>query len=224
MSTPSKKRRKAREWMQREYAQRKIERAEGTREGHRQGAADMAHDMMALLPNTDTDIDYLPLDPLDERKQKVTYIIKRFPDPYERGPYYQVPMPTQPLRPLFSRVPSQILDSMSVVNFRPIEHAISLHGERGISSLVWFTWEPDKGSDELKERTSALFTSMGKLTTARMFIRDHVQMQPSDLLLRALVLIDECVDEIRRRLGKFAPEPDMSRRERINRYFFAQRW
>ena len=196
MSTPSKKRRQAREWMH--QAVDTFEK-KGAARGFRDGAARMRDDMMRLLPDRDNRRSHE-----DERGLHVTSVINAFPDPYEDGPYYRVPMPAVSSFDLGGRL-GTIPERYNTVDFRPIEHAITNRGPTGSATLRWFTWEPTSGSDELGERTAALFTGLGKLTRAASYVEFATMRYGAPELIEARDMIRDAADELRRRLGKFAP-------------------
>jgi hypothetical protein len=215
MST-SKKRKAARVWMQ--QAVKKYTH-EGQQRGFREGADRMRADMMHLLPEIDRrEVDHVT------GKPHVHSVIRKFPDPYEHGPYYRVAMPSGGLFAWPMNVRSQ---TMQFVDFRPIRNQLTTEGMGGKATLEWFTWEPTEGSEEIGERTSALFTGMGKLAYAASVVEGvatySMHHAGNGELMRASEIIKECTEEFRRLLGKFAPEPPIEdRRTQQQRYM--RRW
>jgi hypothetical protein len=198
MSTPSKKRRAARAWMEIERGRRAVERHAGFREG----AARMQADMMTLIPTVENSYDEE-----DPRAVHVKSIVNIFPDPYKRGLHFRVPMA---MIPAFSpTVCSDVFsERIEYVDFLPVEHKLTRRGPRGSSSLVWWTWEPTTGSAEGKERTSCMFRSMNKLGHVAMTLKHLglVELRHSFEIMRCTELINECCEELRLQLGQFAPE------------------
>ncbi len=234
MSTPSKKRRAAREWMHK--AKERFERegeSRGRSIGIREGADRMQRDMMQLVPTETRHFN-------DEHGPIAIGFIDQFPKVSEQGPFYRaiVPMPA----PLTSFARAQLSVShipamMRTVDFRPIRwrHEVRVPEGRGV--LEWVTWEPTRGNDEVEKRTSVLLKNFGKLSHAGWLVRYMAQnalmMGDSNAadLGKAGVLLDEAIDEIRLVLGRFAPEEfapaGMTPREALDRYFFpthAPRW
>lgn len=225
MSSPSKRRKAARAWMG-EVAKKFA--AEGHREGHRVGAREMRNDMMRLLPK----LDRQEIDPVSG-KPHVRSVIKAFPDPYEHGPYFRVPMPSGGYNswPMHDHTRSSSM-RMQHIDFRPIEHAIRTEGMGGVAELRWYTWEPTEGSAEIGEHTSALFTGMGKLGYVARLIEQsaigamyslHANPSLAADLKRAHELLEECTEEFRRKLGKFAPIPS-EEDERAQQRRYGMRW
>ncbi len=195
---------------------------EGFAKGFRNGADNMRADMMALLPDPDgSDVDMVTGRP------HTRSIIKAFPDPYEHGPYYRavMPSPFDRVSPWGSTIPTEVARKIRTVDFRPIKHAITKETPNGKASLTWFTWEPTEGSEELGEHTSALFTGMGKLGFVASLVR-NCAMYSNDFrageLYRASELLEECTEEFRRMLGKFAPISNEDERTQRERYM--RRW
>ena len=221
MSTPSKKRRQARAWMKNEYAQREIIEERARREGIFRGREQMAKDARKLLPEPDRTYN-------NERGgQDVVQVIKKFPSPYEGMSVFRVPMPsvTSLSRDRFAF--NRMAERVEFIDFRPIEHALTVYGDNCSSSLRWFTWEPARGDEEVERRTKALFTGMGKLAYVARTL-DHMKYafgggrqscsncgqavaehRAFGELQRASELLTECADELRLRLGKFAPEENL---------------
>lgn len=228
MSTPSKKRRAARSWMHKHVAQEKKEREQLVSQARIAGRADIIRDMRALLPEPERAYN-------NERGgQDVISVIKKFPSPYEGTPVFRVPFPTifAPKRLTFAPSMASMAflpERMRFVTFRPIEHALTVHDyDHSASSLRWFTWEPDNDGEngECTERTKALFTGMNKLAyvarelegTMGPYYSGHqrcnncgatVQRLGSYTVIESCVrVVKECSDELRRRLGEFAPKTE----------------
>lgn len=194
MSTPSKKRRQAREWMRK--AADSYEK-KGVARGFREGAARMRDDMMRLLP----DPDGRSYD--DNGQPHVRQMIRRFPDPYENGPYYRVPMPAGGIQDfrMFAGTRSEM---MRTIDFRPVQHAITTSGPGGRATLGWFTWEPTSGSEELGERTAGLFHGLRKLSRVSSYLDWMSMTDRTGVVIEARDLLRDATEELRRRLGKFA--------------------
>lgn len=228
MSTRSKTRKKAREWMQNEIEQRKVIAARARREGQE----DMRRDGRTLFPsklktynNAEGGID-------------VSSVIESFPSPYGGVPNFRVPFP---------HVSSLSRDSLrfgayafsereAFLEFRPVEHAFRKRIGESSVELRWFAWEPNHGTKELEEHTSALFHGMGKLGYVQRVIEmiamgwapgstncgncgeRSPQHSHYGELTRAKELLTECVDELRLRLGKLAPKQELSEREEDYRF------
>lgn len=207
MSTPSKKRRKAREWM---HKAKSRFTEEGHRAGFREGANRMRDDMMRLIPDDER------VDRSDPHCVTVRHFIRRFPDPHEHGPYYRVAMPV-PHSPLFNRTAAAI-DGVKHIDFRPIHHAYRVDGLGGRAQLEWFTWEPTVGTAEVEARTSVLLKNYGMLCAAAARLRSFVVMNPISDLVQVGVMLDEGIADIGRVLGKFAPVEQLSPHEAFNRY------
>ena len=226
MSTRSKVRKKAREWMKKELEQRKVIEARARREGQE----DMRRDGRTLFPsrqrsynNADGGLDAMS-------------VIETFPSPYNGVPVFRVPFPAVSS---FSRdwaYAAHVPERERYLEFRAVEHAFRKRIGNSSVELRWFTWEPSQGTKELEEHTSALFHGMGKLG----FVQKTIEMisgywAPNTStcgncgerssahphygeLQRASQLLSECVDEMRLRLGKLAPKPELSEREELYRY------
>lgn len=226
MSTRSKTRKKAREWMQKEIDQRKVIEARARREGQE----DMRRDGRTLFPakqrtynNADGGID-------------VSSVIESFPSPYGGVPNFRVPFP---MVSSFSRdfmYAAHVSERERYLEFRPVEHAFRKRIGESSVELRWFAWEPNHGTKELEEHTSALFHGMGKLNYVQKTLEmisgywapsastcgncgERSSAHPSyGELQRASELLNECVEELRLRLGKLAPKPELSEREELYRY------
>lgn len=226
MSTKSKSRKKAREWMQKEVEQRKVIAARAREEGRE----DMRRDGRTLFPskqwtynNADGGID-------------VSSVIESFPSPYGGVPNFRVPFPRVSS---FSRdymYAAHISEREAFLEFRPVEHAFRKTIGNSSVELRWFAWEPNHGNKELEEHTSALFHGMGKLGYVQRVV-DMIanswapgvttcgncgESAPAHThhaeLSRASELLKECTNELRLRLGKAAPKPELSEREELYRY------
>lgn len=195
VSSPSKRRKQARAWMQK--AAETFEQR-----GFREGAARMRDDMMRLLPSA-TRERYA-----DDGSKTLTHVINQFPNPYESGPYWRVVMPEPPSFRLSPYMGGGIPKRYRTIDFRPVEHAITMRGPDGAAHLRWFTWEPTAGSDDIGERTSALFTGLGKLSRAASYVEFASMRYGSSELAEARDMIRDAADELRRRLGKFAVDGD----------------
>lgn len=198
MST-SKRRRKAREWMQREVRTREEAVVRAERKGYGEGVRAMERDMTLLMAEP------------DRKRSTHSHVISyaRFPDPREQ-PYVTFPMPTPVI--FKTPVPTSTFDRrMQFVKFRAIQHEFTVadYGEK--ASLRWFTWEPEEGTPELKERTEVLFRSMGELFYAATLLESDIRSGgASSEVMKAQALVWGCFNELRRRMGKFAPVPDDS--------------
>lgn len=227
MST-SKKRREARKWMQKEVERRKVLEARAREAGRE----DMRRDARKLLPSPDRHYHNA------DGGMDVVEVIKTFPSPYENAPVLRVPLPMVPVstsRMLYGGMSMQA----QYVEFRAVEHAFTVREGNSSASLRWFTWEPDRGSEESEAHTKALFKGMGKLAFASQVVRSVAELygnrsscsncgalQPHvsgyHELTRASELLGECSDELRRRLGKFAPIPELSENEALYRYGYGR--
>lgn len=168
MST-SKKRRKARAWMQEERARHEsVER--GLKQACARRVADevqLREEMMRAIPSKTSEYDNA------DGSHHVRSFVK-FPDPLERrNGTFIVPMPPLPMStrellfngPMYSDYARQ---RRSEIVFRPIEHAFTERNSNGdTASLTWFTWEPTRGSDELVTHTTTATRLESKLRHVR---------------------------------------------------------
>lgn len=228
----SKKRRKAREWMQTHVEETKRKEVRAHQEGVFQGREEIKRDGGRLFPKGGEF-------PNERGGFDVVKVIDQFPT-YRDGPVFRVPMPTAPLSLMDFRSHNLKSIRREDVTFMCIEHALTKHDERGNRlELRWFTWQPTRGDEKLEGQTSALFTGMGKLRFVQHTL-DHVKYvwgnsptctncghrvpQPNNYgeLQRCAELTQECFDELRRRLGDLAPIPDDDERRDAYRYGYGQ--
>lgn len=197
MSTKSKRRISARKWKAKHHADAltTIERA--AREAYARGAEAMKRDMQLLVSHPDTAY-------RDPRGDHTTSIIEFPSDPRECAGNLVVPFPRY-VSPIYGRVPSHY----DRVHFRAVEYAWTRRNGSSSSTIRWFNWEPEEGGgdpDVQKERTSILFHGMGKLAHATSMVEDMAQWRAPELAPVA-ELLRSCFDELRRRLGRYAPLP-----------------
>lgn len=233
MSTPSKKRRAARKWMHEHVAREQKERESLVAQARVAGRADILRDARVLLPEPDGCY------PNERGGQDIVSVIKKFLSPYEGVPVFRVPFPVAPSSRIFSPDLSMKSLRYDYVDFRPIENALTVRGRDSDVSLRWFTWEPADGDSAHRERTSALFTGMDKLSFcarelasfasylgARPKCSNCAEPQPSlpmyEPVARVSKMLTECADELRLRLGRFAPKTEMD--EERERYLFKARY
>jgi hypothetical protein len=191
MSTPSKKRRKAREWMQKEVARR---------EAVESSFAYYRKDVQALYAREDRR-DY------DEKGQPIVMsTIPKFPDPRADGPVarYAMPFVVTPRFTDYDRIAIQNSRSTEV-RFRAIEYGYEqvVAGSRSI--LRWFNWEPESGNPELVAKTRTFRDAMGKLSRARYeleMVAVHYPEAASAVVVAASA-IEATTDDLRRVLGRF---------------------
>ena len=233
MSTPSKKRRAARKWMHERIAREQKEREAAVAQARVAGRADILRDARTLLPEPDGCY------PNERGGHDIVSVIKKFPSPYEGVPVFRVPFPVAQARPSFGAFDLSMRSlHYDYVDFRPSENALTIRGRDGDVSLRWFTWEPSDGDSNMKERTSALFTGMNKLAFcarelshvvdylgSRPKCSNCAEYQPSLPMYEPVAqisrLLGECADELRLRLGRFAPKTEMD--EERERYVFRGR-
>lgn len=214
--------------MKKEIEQRKIIEARAIERGREE----MRRDGRKLLPqpdrhhhNADGGID-------------VVQVIKTFPSPYGNMPVFRVPLPPIPVS-TSTMLYGRFARETQFLDFRPVEHAYTVREGNSSASLRWFTWEPNHGNEEIEGHTKALFNGMGKLAFASQVVRSVAEvygtrsschncgtLQPPasgySELTRASELLTECSDELRRRLGKFAPIPELSENEALYRYGYGR--
>lgn len=195
MSSPSKKRRAARAWMQEQKKQATQVRDQAYQRGISDGAIRMREDMMRLLPDPDRMAEY----PLEDGGMQLEYVIPQMPNPYESGPHHKFAFPT--FGGLYGG------GSQRHVMFRAVDMRLSAKTYGGnVVSLRWFAWEP-VDSKEGVEHTSALFSGMRKLGRAVQMLKwMTASPYPTPGVEEITTLVQDCADEMRRRLGKFAPE------------------
>jgi hypothetical protein len=192
----SKKRRKAREWMAVETERRKKAVVEARYKGFREGADRMHADMTALVPQESQTPRYNEDGTIDRM-----HFIPQFPDPRARGSHFRV------------HIQVAVDAIIKTITFRPVEYKVSIGGRYGTDSIRWFAWEPVE-TPEGEEYTQALFAGMAGLHRAHSRLRHAGAYYRGDTAIaEAAELLEEAMDEIRRRLGRFAPEP--IKRERI---------
>lgn len=197
MSTPSKKRRKARVWMQKETSKRAAVE---------QHFALYRRDVQALYAREDSRS-------YDEKGNPIVMnTIPRFPDPRADGPVarYAMPFVMSPRFSDYDRI--SIAGSRATeVRFRAIEYGYeqTIGGSRSV--LRWFNWEPESGSPELVAKTRTFRDAMGKLSRARHELElaaiHHSQQLVgtgiTSMLIGATSAIEAVVDDLRRVLGRF---------------------
>jgi hypothetical protein len=226
MSTKSKARKKAREWMSKEIETRKVIAARARREGQE----DMRRDGRTLFPSKQKTYNNA------EGGIDVSSVIETFPSPYGGVPNFRVPFPHVSSLSRDWAYAAHLPEREQFLEFRPVEHAFRKRIGNSSVELRWFAWEPNHGNKELEEHTSALFHGMGKLGYVQRVI-DMIanswapglttclncgERSPAHThyaeLTRAKELLTECVDELRLRLGKLAPKQELSEREEDYRF------
>lgn len=199
MST-SKKRRKAREWMQKEVAKR---------EAVSQSFALYRKDVTALYARQERQ-DY------DEMGQPIVMsTIPKFPDPRADGPVarYAMPFVVTPRFTDYDKIAIQH-GRHTEIRFRAIEYGYEqvIAGSRSI--LRWFNWEPESGNPELVAKTRTFRDAMGRLSRARHELElAAIHYSPqlagtgiTSMLVGATSAIEAVVDDVRRLLGRFEIE------------------
>lgn len=196
MSTPSKKRRKARAWMQQEVARRaSVEHS----------FAHYRRDVQALYASEER-FRY------DGRESRVVSTIPFFPDPRGDGPVARYVMPFLPA-PRFDRLESQARFGRSTdIRFRAVEYAIDHVVGDARSTLRWFQWEPETGTPELEARTRVFRESLGKLSRSRHELELATIQHSGDLRGMGIVslltgttsAVEAVIDDLRRILGRFS--------------------
>lgn len=138
MSTPSKKRQRARAWLRAEYKERSIQYERGFREGGRA----MRADMMLLFPeNREVEIG-------TKGQQIYTSRIPQFP---QVSRSFEVPFATSS-------------SSIDRIVFRPVLMELSQRSQSGIvNRLQWFVWEPTRFDEASYTRTTTYLQSLGRL-------------------------------------------------------------
>jgi hypothetical protein len=205
VSTKSRKRNKLREAMN-----RAVEEARTTsyRRGEFDGASRMRADMNLLLPPTESI--------LNGRGGFDSFVvIKQFPNPYESPPRVRIAVPG----------PGVGIHGRAVrhLEFAPTEYRCDYDWGSDATSVRWFQWEVQ---DRSSEPVAAMFGSMGKLHHVSRLLEEHAlrAAHTSASMARAFneasVLVEECSDEIRRRLGRFAPVRVVDPRDAAHRTRF----
>lgn len=201
MSTKSKTRAQKRKWMN--EAKAKFEErgiSLGRERGYREGSDDTRRAITRLIP------DYTR-DRIEASGKMGNEVILKFPLPQQGGQHQRYLMPSVP--DFYMRSYGRARE----IGFRPTLHALQEETENGIARMLWYSWEPETGSDEHIERTRAMFTGMGKLGVACSMIQGMIDFAPMIgpvELTRVLTLVSEARDELRQKLGKEAPEPDLN--------------
>jgi hypothetical protein len=204
MST-SKKRRKAREWMQDEKERHEKELRKQKSLAYTEGAQTATRELLRLTPQIVEETE-------DETGLHIRSVPK-FPQYPERiPPCVVVPMPIRPM--MFSRLmrmsDGRIQNEMerrTLIKFRPVNMAFSHRFEDGSTQLRWFNWEPETGSELNGTATKAMYSSMSKLGAALGILR-YSRRIPNGIdheLARAEKLVRESWEELVGKLGKFAP-------------------
>ncbi len=206
MSTPSKKRRKARKWMHLEATKR--EAVERRFDLYRK-------DVQALHAREDRSYD-------EQGRGLVTSIIPHFPDPRKDGPVAKYVMPFV-MTPRVWLLDRACLQSRSTeISFRAVEYGIEQVIGDSVSQLRWFNWEPETGSPALEARTRTFRDAIGRLSRARHELENAVYRFSPELhgtgIMSMIVCtssaIEAVVDDLRRILGRFEVEGGMREEQR----------
>lgn len=95
--------------------------------------------------------------------------------------------------------------------FRPITNECSIREGENEGRLRWYTWEPDSLGDDQVERTKVLYQSLGKLSRVRAML-GYCGSQFGGVY-EAEKMLDECLGDLRRVLGKFESRPTREDRD-----------
>jgi hypothetical protein len=135
-----------------------------------------------------------------------TAMIPFFPNPRERRSF-EVYFPELPPDLVFSSVLDRMSERERRIRFRPIAHRMSIDSVRGVSSLEWYSWEPDRGGEDIEKRTKVMFQSLGRLKVAAGYMRSTHPAGATWMLQMPLMLLDEAVRELEGLLGEFEVRP-----------------
>lgn len=210
----SKKRRKAREWMQHEASRRHAEivKHESTRrefDRYRRDVTELYADRRNERYNG--------------RESRVVSTIASFPDPRVSGPVAHYCLPFIPT-PRFAAwdIDRMLSETDHRIRFRAIEFAVDRRVGDARSTLRWFQWEPEVGTPETEARTRVFRESITKLHRAKhelqlLTIRHSPELMGLGIVTTILVTIsaiEELSDDLRRVMGRFRVDGETTSRFR----------
>lgn len=220
MST-SKKRRRAREWMQTVKAKHETDLRVEKETSYREGARAMERDITQLHARVFERY-------VDEGRTEVTRAVVQFPSGDETRPHrIKVPMPFPPSR--FGGFAGYIPQSVQFVEFMPILCAVSQQFDGQRCTLEWTQWAPNIQGDNGNELnglkyTRAMTQARGKISYASKLLSHVVEMSRRGFysaedavarlipdVMRAGQMAEDAAEELRLELGKFAPAEDSPR-------------
>jgi hypothetical protein len=181
----------------------------------------MREDIMALGPVGEIEITH---DMNGEHRRET---IPRFPDPKEH-PAFQVPLVMPQSVGFHWAAPAH--QQVTTILFRPVQWAITKREYGNTSTLRWYTWEAAVPDDE---KTVTYLRTWSKLSAADRMLQHSLEamtyrrdpLYAIGLIDRAIPLVHEVTEELRRLVGKFQSDPNPSDLEaRADAIRYAMPW